>query len=227
MRHIELSVQALISRRTGKTGEFGHAMATVCSRSTFENDGGFDPMLSRRRLISAEAAAGAASLISPALAITATGGQDESVQTEGVTGYIAIKTPSDLDFVSVLNDHFPGLLNDPIFQKIQSHAVLITNISGKAIRAYSTHWAIDTPTGGYETLLKHYFHPSTSHPRTVHFGLKGNKTRLTGRIAALKAGGNSTGYTLFQLVGELLQDTPHAQLEDDLIGKSVTAVPCE
>src|ERR1035441_8473524 len=141
-------------------------------------------MLSRRRSITTGTAVGALSVLSPGLLR----GSQATQSAGSVTDYISIRMPSDEGFVRHLDQLFPGLRSDNVFQQIQSHAVLVTNISQNPIRAFSTHWAATTATGGYETLIRHFFHPSSRTPKTVHFGLKGNKTRFTGAVAVLKPG---------------------------------------
>jgi hypothetical protein len=103
-------------------------------------------------------------------------------------GFINITVPSDPGFTSLIETHFPNLLQDANFQKIKSYSVLITNVSGKDINAFSTFWDVQSPTGGYELALRHFFHPSEKRLRTVHFGVQGNQTRFTGQIPAIKAG---------------------------------------
>lgn len=144
-------------------------------------------MITRRNLIAAGATAGAVSLLSPVLTKVAVA-QTGSAQTGSVSGYLSVTPPSDPSFVSQLNKHFPGLLRDPYFQKIQSHAVLISNVSDQTISAYSTHWKVTTTTGGYETIIRHYFHPLGNYHQTAHPGVRGNKARFTGNVPVHKAG---------------------------------------
>jgi hypothetical protein len=147
-------------------------------------------MLSRRRLITVGAATGAATLLSSAAsrANAATADLGDDAKAAKITDFVTLKPSSDTGFVSEVDRLFPGLLSDPVFQQIKSHAVLIANVGKEAVNAYSTHWDITTSTGGYEMLVRHYFHPSAKRPRTIHFGLKGNKTRFTGKIPLLTAG---------------------------------------
>jgi hypothetical protein len=147
-------------------------------------------MISRRKLITTAAATGAASMLLHASGTgKATRQVDCEVESRGpIHGLISIVVPTDPKFSSLLNTHFPGLAHDAQFRKIQSNAVLITNISGKDINAFSSFWEVDTPTGGYEVALRHFFHPSEKRQRTVHFGTQGNQTRFTGQIPAIRAG---------------------------------------
>jgi hypothetical protein len=145
-------------------------------------------MLSRRKLITAGAAAGAVSLFPSPIIEAAAGGQVQGSQSASVSDYLTVMAPTDPNFGFKLDQLFPGLSSDPIFQKIQTHAVLVTNVSKKKIRAYSTYWTVTTPTGAYETPLRHFFHPSSNRKRSAHFGKKGNKTRFTGKVAAIKPG---------------------------------------
>jgi hypothetical protein len=145
-------------------------------------------MLSRRKLITAGATAGAVSLISPALIKAAATSTAGSTQSASVTDYLAITPSSDPSFISKLNNLFPSLLNDPYFQKIKSHSVLISNVSNQVISAYSTHWKATTATGGYETLLRHYAHRTSMRHQTARFGVMGNKTRFTGKVPVFAVG---------------------------------------
>jgi hypothetical protein len=138
-------------------------------------------MLSRRKLITAGASAGAISLIGSPL-VKAGAGQASSPESSDVNDYLAVTPSSDSSFDSKLGTLFPGLLDDPIFQKIKSHAILITNLTQHKISAYSTHWKVTTATGGYETVLQHYFHPSANLHKSAHYGMKGNKARFTGKV---------------------------------------------
>jgi hypothetical protein len=145
-------------------------------------------MLSRRKLITVGATAGAVSLIPPALIKAAAGTTTGSAQSASVSDYLAVTPFSDPSFVSKLSSLFPGLLKDPYFQKMQSHSVLISNVSNHPISAYSTHWKAMTATGGYETLLRHYAHRTSKHHQTARLGVKGNKTRFTGKVPVLAVG---------------------------------------
>jgi hypothetical protein len=143
-------------------------------------------MISRRRLIKLGITTGAVSLLPPGLA-TPLDAQD-TAERRSVDKYVTVTSPSDPGFATKLEELFPGLAEDPVYQKIQSHSVLISNISTEKISAYSTHWSITNPTGGYEATILHYFHRRAKHPRLVHFGATGNKTRFTGKLPLLKAG---------------------------------------
>lgn len=150
-------------------------------------------MITRRKLLAVGASAGAAAVVTSTLsrAVRADQARGNGALSGNVADYIAIKASSDPEFASALDKSFPGLRNDATFQQIQSHAVLVTNVSGRKINAFATHWKVATATGGYETVMRHYFHPRSNDatsPKKNHFGKKGNKTRFTGRIPALKTG---------------------------------------
>lgn len=145
-------------------------------------------MLSRRRLITAGAATSAAALLLPAIDKSMAARQAGVTLSGNVADFVALTVPSDPNFASKLNTLFPGLLDDPVFQKIQSHAVLISNVSDEVVNACSTHWRVATPTNGYETTIRHYFHPTAMRHKSAHFGVKGNRTRFTGKIPLLKVG---------------------------------------
>jgi hypothetical protein len=144
-------------------------------------------MISRRKLITTAAATGAASMLLPGFEKTARAVECE-IRPAAVSGFISIKAPTEPEFNSHLHTHFPDLAQDTNFQRIQSYAVLVTNISGVDINAFSTFWEVESPTGGYEVALRHFFHPSEKRVRTVRFGTRGNQTRFTGQIPAIKAG---------------------------------------
>jgi hypothetical protein len=170
-------------------------------------------MLSRRRLITVGAAAGAASLLSPPLLKAGSATNAGSAQSTNVADYLTITAPSDPNFVPTLNKLFPGLLEHPTFQKMQSHAVLLTNISSKPLMAYSTHWKATTPTGGYETTLRHYFHPSRKRKQnhSSRFGVRGEKTRFTGSVPAIKPGATRLVTPYFNWSPHHYQKKPNPQ----------------
>ena len=69
---------------------------------------------------------------------------------------------SDSRFQSAVGGLFPGLQNDPVFQKIAPLAILITLQNGPAIRAHSVAWQITTPTGSFDTALFSYVSPGSA-----------------------------------------------------------------
>lgn len=150
-------------------------------------------MITRRKLIAAGAVAGTAAVVSSTLSrgVRVDRARVNEPLSGNIADYVAIMPSSDPEFASALDKSFPGLRNDATFHKIQSHAVLVTNVCGRKINAYATHWKVATATGGYETVMRHYFHPrskSATNPKKNHFGKKGNRTRFTGKIPALRAG---------------------------------------
>jgi len=145
-------------------------------------------MFSRRKLLAAGTVAGAASLLAPSSMGAKSLAGTQSATSPDVGSYITLMPPSDEQFNATLDLLFPGLAKDPVFQKIKAQSVLATNVSGRKLRAFSTHWKLTTATGGYETVLRHRFHPSARKGRTASPGVSGNKTRFTGKIAILKAG---------------------------------------
>ena len=143
-------------------------------------------MFSRRKFVATGAATGAVALLSPAIIRAAYGAGSTN---KDVSSLITVTQSSDPTFVGRVNKLFPGLLLDPVFQKIQSHAVLITNVSGQPIAAHNTIWKAETPQGTLTATRLHLFHPNTRKPTvTSHFGRKGNTTRFTGAIPVLKTG---------------------------------------
>jgi hypothetical protein len=66
---------------------------------------------------------------------------------------------TDPEFDSKLGALFPGLASDPKFQMIAPVAIIITHVSGPAVRAYSTCWSTSTASGSYETALFKYSRP--------------------------------------------------------------------
>ena len=145
-------------------------------------------MISRRKLLGTAGAAGAASLF-----LNTVGGEAAAVPSvtparQATTGFLSITQSIGSSFDDLLSAHFPGLSTDVNFHKVRPYAALITNVSGVDINAFSTYWEVDTPGGGYDMALRHFFHPSEKRARTVHFGTQGNQTRFTGALPAIKAG---------------------------------------
>jgi hypothetical protein len=143
--------------------------------------------MERRKLLIG-AITGSAALLFPRLSIAAPMQESNPSQNGGVSSYVSLSLPGSDDFQTKLAILFPGLLNDSFFRKIMSHCVMIANLSSQDISAFSTHWQITTAGAGYERTILHYFHPTTKHPTTVHFGIKGNRTRYTGAVPVLRAG---------------------------------------
>jgi TAT (twin-arginine translocation) pathway signal sequence len=166
-------------------------------------------MISRRNLLKTAAATGTATMLLPAMGNLAKAAQPGASPREVVSGYISIRTSADPEFSPLLDTHFPGLADDVNFQKIRSHAVIITNVSGEDINAFSTFWKVDSATGGYEVALRHLFHPSEKRLRTVHFGTRGNQTRFTGQIPAIKAGATRLLTPYFNWSSSYYQKNPH------------------
>jgi len=176
-------------------------------------------MRSRRQLITAGATAGAVAVLLPALQKATLAAQVTGATTANVADFVTVMAPSDTSFASRIDNLFPGLSNDPIFQKIQAHTVLITNVSGRPISAFSTCWNISTPTGGYSGTLIHGFHPTDMRPRLKHFGLTGNKTRFTGKIPALKADTTRLVSPYFSWSPNYYRSNPQPQWKKILLAK--------
>lgn len=145
-------------------------------------------MISRRKLISTGAITGAAYFVLPSMAQPPISTPSTKPGAEEVSNILRVTHSSDGEYVQMMNSQFPGLMEDPYFAAIRSHSVLVTNVSSTDINAFSTRWAITTPTGGYDAPIHHYFAPEVRRKRTVHFGVSGERTRFTGAIPALKAG---------------------------------------
>jgi len=73
---------------------------------------------------------------------------------------------SDSDFSSAVGALFPGLVDDPVFQKIVPLALLVTHQQGPAVRAFSVSWAITTSAGTFE--VPSYFYVSVGSVVTGH-----------------------------------------------------------
>jgi hypothetical protein len=91
--------------------------------------------------------------------------------------------------------------------------VLISNVSKEEISAFSTHWRATTSTGGYEATIRHFFHPTDKRHKSAKFGLKGNKTRFTGKIPMLKAGATRLVTPYFNWSSNHHKKHPHKRWE--------------
>jgi hypothetical protein len=100
---------------------------------------------------------------------------------------LAVVPVSDPSSEAAINRLFPGLLHDGGFQQLRPLAFFVTNVSRKSVRAFSSHWTVTTASGEYETTIMHYFHRRTGR-KMMHWGIKGNRTRFTGRVPIIKAG---------------------------------------
>jgi len=68
---------------------------------------------------------------------------------------------TDARFPSAVQALFPGLPQDPVFQKIMPLALLVTHQSGPGVRALSIEYSITTPTGTSETPVYLYISPGS------------------------------------------------------------------
>ena len=145
-------------------------------------------LISRRKLITVGAAAGASAFL-PSL-FTEIGFGDAVVQaaTLGVRDFLAVAPAANPSSAVILNRHFPGLHADSGFQPLLPLAFLVTNVGSRDILAYSSHWSLSTSSGTKEKSILHYFHPHGGNSAKMHWGVKGNRTRFTGTLPAIKSG---------------------------------------
>jgi hypothetical protein len=95
---------------------------------------------------------------------------------------VSAVSASDSNFQSAVESLYPGLQDDPVFQKIAPLTLLVTHQNGPGIRAYSVAWQITAPAGAYETALFSYVSPGPAS--------KGRSSSTLGyaRQAILRAG---------------------------------------
>lgn len=149
-------------------------------------------LISRRNLLSVGAAAGAAALL-PRRLLAFSGTPRSSAPrpaTLSAGGLLAVTPVSDPSSVTVVDRLFPGLLADDGFQQLRSMSFLVTNLTNHAIRAFSSRWILTAPGGSREMTIMHYFHPRAGRlgRKRMHWGMKGDRTRLTGKVPIIKRG---------------------------------------
>jgi hypothetical protein len=144
--------------------------------------------ISRRKLIIAGAAAGAARSLPRFLSKDVLGTPVVFAATSGVSYFLTVSPASSSSSVRRLDQIFPGLLSDGGFQQFLPLAFLVSNVSTENIRAFSSHWSVSASSGTQELTIHHYFHRHGAKRGQVHFGSKGNHTRVTARVPAVQAG---------------------------------------
>ena len=100
---------------------------------------------------------------------------------------IAVLSLDDPASAELLEQHFPGFSQLPAFRRYSAMAYLITNHGTASARAVTSVWT-QTGTDGFTKAVFHYFRPRAERKPKQHFGLKGNKTRFTAKVALLKPG---------------------------------------
>ena len=145
-------------------------------------------LISRRKLITVGAAAGATTLLLPLFAEIGFGDAVVQAATLGVSDFLAVAPAANPSSAVILNRHFPGLHADSGFQPLLPLAFLVTNVGSRDILAYSSHWSLSTSSGTKEKTILHYFHPRGGNLTKTHWGVKGNRTRFTGTMPAIKSG---------------------------------------
>jgi ribosomal protein L14E/L6E/L27E len=145
-------------------------------------------VITRRKFIAAGALTSATIMLPTHLIGAGVDGEKSTSRQKSVSDYLTVIQFSDPRFSSELDRLFPGLRQDPVFKRIETQAVLITNVGGRNIRAHDTSWTAMTSSGTIAVIRSHYFHPRGRHPNKVHFGVKGNKTCFTGKIPLIKPG---------------------------------------
>ena len=113
--------------------------------------------ISRRKLI----ALGGVAAVAPGFLIG-----DARAKADPATLFISDREVTtipgtDSGFATAVASLYPGLQNDPVFQKLSALAILVTQQSGPGIRALSTSWGITTATGTFETVLYSYVAPGS------------------------------------------------------------------
>jgi hypothetical protein len=146
-------------------------------------------LISRRRVISAGAVAGAAAFFPPFFSDFLFGGSAVQAANLSAGNLLAVVPVSNPSSAVSVNKLFPGLLSDPGFQKFLPMAFLVSNVSNKPIRAFSSRWTVTDLNGQHQMDVMHYFHRRGERGAAgVYWGIKGNRTRFTGRVPVIKAG---------------------------------------
>jgi hypothetical protein len=95
---------------------------------------------------------------------------------------VEVVSGSDKGFAAALQERYPGLQNDPVFQIIAPLALLVSHAKGPAIRAFSIAWRMTTAAGSFETALFSYLSPGPASKGRL------STTLRSARIPVLRAG---------------------------------------
>jgi hypothetical protein len=144
--------------------------------------------VSRRKLIEIGVIGGAGALLSPLFNESAFGVSSIFAATSSAGALLQVRSASEPSSLDRLDQLFPGLRSQPGFRQLLPVAFLVSNVSGEAIRAFSSHWTLRMPSSTQELVVHHYFHRRGVHRGGVHFGSKGNHTRVTATVPAIRAG---------------------------------------
>src|SRR5690242_14384182 len=95
---------------------------------------------------------------------------------------VEVVSGSDRGFAATLQERYPGLQNDPVFQKLAPLALLVSHSKGPAIRAFSIAWRMTSAAGSCETALFSYLSPGPASKGRL------STTLRSARIPVLRAG---------------------------------------
>jgi hypothetical protein len=134
--------------------------------------------VSRRSLIFP----GSSVLDSPGVAVGAKSLEADANLLSASDRAVSAVSAADSNFRSAVESLYPGLQNDPVFQKIAPLALLVTHQAGPAIRALSVAWQIISATGTYETALFSHVSPGPASKGRL------DSTLASARYAILRTG---------------------------------------
>lgn len=73
---------------------------------------------------------------------------------------VQIYPASCTQFTELINQRFPGLIDNPNFRGAQSASAIVWHRRGPALLAQNVRWDVTTPSGVFSTLLSKYKKPS-------------------------------------------------------------------
>jgi hypothetical protein len=111
----------------------------------------------------------------------------DSNKTPSFKTQLSVTSLQDSSSLPVLEKLYPKFIDSDYYGMLRSSSFLVTNISGHSIRALSTKWNVNTSQGSSEKLVMQYFRPRSHSKPRMHFGIQGNKTRVTAKIPLLNS----------------------------------------
>jgi hypothetical protein len=155
------------------------------------------PLISRRKIMALGVTAGAAAFLPPLLSRKSAA--QSSVLIAG--DLLAVTPMSDPSSEMVFGNLFSGLFSDRGFQQLRPLTFFVTNVTQNDIRAFSSRWAVRTLAGESKMDIMHYFHPRAAHNwrQSMRWGMRGDRTRVTGNVPMIKAGATRLVTPFFNL----------------------------
>jgi hypothetical protein len=144
--------------------------------------------VSRRKIIALGAIGGAGALMPPLFRERGFGAPSVcAVPPLGVEALLRAAPASDPSSTETLDVLFPGLRFDLESVGLLPVAFLVSNFTDHTIRAFSTQWMLVSSGETKQFIVHYYFHRRSAARGRMHWGSKGNHTRVTAKVPAIQA----------------------------------------